>query len=90
MSQSIGTVHHLPCSPVMNEKREIVTTKIAFDVSPKITGSSLYDCLFSGPCITEYLFLILLRFHVDRIAMFADAEKVFLQMTVLKNIGALF
>ena len=81
----IETVHYLPHRPVLKEERETTKVKIAFYASSTITGPSLNECLFSAPSITEPLYSILLRFRVDRIAIIADIEKVFLQIAVTKK-----
>ena len=54
-------------------------------MSSKITGLSLNECIFSGPSIIGILFSILLRFHVDRIAMIADIQKALLQIAVTEK-----
>ena len=40
------------------------------------------DCLYKGPCLNPLLFDILLRFRVHNIALTADIEKAFLQISV--------
>ena len=79
---NVGSIHYLPHRPVVKEERETTKVRMVFDASSKITGPSLNECLYSGPSITEPLFSILLRFRVDRIALIADIEKAFLQISV--------
>ena len=79
---NVGSIHYLPHHPVVREERETTKVRIVFDASSKVSGPSLNDCLFSGPSITEPLFPILFLFRADRIALIADIEKAFLQISI--------
>lgn len=63
-------------------KDDSVTTKVcsAFDVSSKIEGPTLNDCLNPGPSVTEPLLSLILHFHVDKIVFIAYMKKTFLQI----------
>ena len=54
--KDIEAVHYLPHRPVIKEEKETAKVRIVFDVSSKITGPSLYECLLSGPSITKPFF----------------------------------
>ena len=57
--------------------------KIIFDGSAKVDGlPSLYDCLYVGPSLTLSLLGVLLPFRVNNIAVVADQEKAFLQISL--------
>ena len=45
-----------------------------FDVGSNATGSSLNDCLHSGPSLSKSLFGVLLRFHLNNIAFISDRK----------------
>lgn len=75
-------VFYMPHRPVV---RDSVSTKVrpVFDASAKgYNGVSLNDCMEVGPCLLGDLTAILLRFRRWKIAITADVEKAFLQISV--------
>ena len=77
-------VHYLPHQAVI--RRDATTTKlrIVYDASSKESknGTSLNDCLHTGPSLNPLLFNILVRFRENRIALVGDIEKAFLNIGV--------
>lgn len=57
---------------------------IVYDASSKETknGTSLNDCLHTGPSLNPLLFDILVRFRENKIALVGDIEKAFLNVAV--------
>ena len=77
----LGSVTYLPHRPVFRDDK---TTKlrIVYDASAKVNGVSLNDCLYKGPCLTPLIFDALLKFRLHNIAISADIEKAYLQISV--------
>ncbi|XP_065665684.1 uncharacterized protein LOC136087106 [Hydra vulgaris] len=82
---NIGDVHYLPHRPVIREDKLTSKVCIVFDASACTSGPSLNDCLFSGPSLATSLHSILLRFRAKRIALIADIEKAFLNITLAEK-----
>ena len=55
-----------------------------YDASAKNKGPSLNESLYKGPCLTP-LFDVLLRFRAHDIALTADIEKAYLQISVTEG-----
>lgn len=55
---------------------------MVFDCSAKYQGKSLNDLLPSGPDLTNTLFGVLMRFIRERVALMADIEAMFYQVSV--------
>ncbi|XP_058840840.1 uncharacterized protein LOC131696310 [Topomyia yanbarensis] len=73
--------YYLPHHPVVKE--ESTTTKVRFDASAKTsTGFSLNDSLCVGPVVQDDLLLIVLRFRKYLVALVADIEKIYRQVSV--------
>ena len=81
-SEKVGRVHYMPHRPVVHNDRVTTKVRMVFDASCKVDGPSLNDCLYSGPSLTEPLLPILLRFRAYKIAIIADIEKAFLQISL--------
>ena len=77
-----GNFYYFPHHPVIKENRDTTKIRIVFDASAKTKGPSLNDCLYKGPQLTPLLFDILLRFRTYLIALTADIEKAFLQISI--------
>ena len=77
-------IHYLPHQAVI--RRDATTTKlrIVYDASSKESksGTSLNDCLHTGPSLNPLLFDILVRFRENRVALVGDIEKAFLNIEV--------
>ena len=76
-------IHYLPHHYV---KKDSATTpiRIVYDCScrGKANGVCLNDCLHPGPALIGDLSTILTRFRLQRVAVTADIEKAFLQITL--------
>lgn len=69
--------HYLPHHAVVRIDRFTTKLRIVYDASARtVDGPSLNDCLNKGPTF------ILLRFRAYQIALTADLEKAFLQVSV--------
>ena len=77
-----GQAHYLLQHSVIRDDKTMTKVRIVFDVSSKETGPSLNECLHKGPQTTPLIFDILLHFHTFKIALAADIEKAFLQITI--------
>ena len=78
-----GTVHYLPPRKVVGMDRKTTKLRAVFDASNKCPGEiSLNDALYSGPNLLPLLFDILIRFRVHKIALTADIEKAFLNVSI--------
>ncbi|XP_057302253.1 uncharacterized protein LOC130636526 [Hydractinia symbiolongicarpus] len=76
-------VHYLPHRPVIRDDKPSTKVRMVFDASSKSVGlSSLNDCLYAGPSLTEPLYNVLLRFRSHKVAFIADIEKAFLQISL--------
>ena len=59
--------------------------RIVFDAAARFQGVALNDVLLKGPDLIEPQFGVLLSFRENNIAVSADNEKMFNQVSVLKN-----
>ena len=78
------SAHYLPHHAVIKSDRETTKTHIVFNGSAKSNKNepSLNDILYSGPCLLPLIEDILLRFRLGRIAVVADIQQAFLQISV--------
>ena len=77
-----GETHYLVYHPVIRKDKDTTKLTIVFDASAKTFGPSLNECLYKGPQLTPLVFDILLRFRAQVIALTADIEKAFHQISV--------
>lgn len=77
-------VHYLPHHAVIRRDAETTKLRTVYDASSKEgkTGTSLNDCLHTGPSLNPLLFEILVRFRENRVALVGDIEKAFLNIAV--------
>ena len=63
-----GNVHYLPHHAVIRRDAETTKLRIVYDASSKETknGTSLNDCLHTGPSLNPLLFDILIRFRENK------------------------
>lgn len=78
--------HYLPHHAVVRIDRSTTKLRIVYDASARSAdGPSLNDCLNKGPTFNQFIFNILLRFRAYQIALTADLEKAFLQVSVFES-----
>ena len=81
----IGHVHYLPHHAVIKQEKTTTKIRIVYDASAKGKGPSLNDCLLAGPSFNQRIFDILVRFRTYPIAVIADIEKAFLNVSVCEE-----
>ena len=74
--------HYLLHHPVIREDKLTTKVRVVYDASAKTRGPSLNDCLYAGPKFDQCILDILLRFRSHKVALVADIEKAFLQISV--------
>ena len=79
-------VHYLPHQAVVRQDAKTTKVRVVYDASATDSKSkmSLNDCLHVGPSLNPLLIDLLLRFRVNRVALVADIEKAFLNVSVDK------
>ena len=79
-------VHYLPHQAVVRQDAKTTKVRVVYDASAEDSKSkmSLNDCLHVGPSLNHLLIDLLLRFRVNRVALVADIEKAFLNVSVDK------
>ena len=75
-----GMFWYLPHHGVLHPRKKKLC--VVLDASAHFAGTSLNDCLPSGPDLTNNLIGILLRFRQEPVAMMADPECMFYQVRV--------
>ena len=79
----VGEVIYLPHKEVIKEGRSTTKLRIVFDASAKYNGTpSLNEVLYKGPCLNADLYSLLLKFCIYQIAITADIEKAYLQISI--------
>ena len=76
-------VRYLPHHAVFREDKKTTKCRVVFDASAREQqDASLNDCILSRLALQPNLVSVLLRFRTPKIALMADAEKMFLQIKV--------
>jgi hypothetical protein len=78
----VGNVHYLPHREVVREDKNTTKIRVVYDASAKGPGTSLNDCLHTGPSLNTLILDILIRSRVYKMAMVADIEKAFLNIAI--------
>ena len=80
-------IHYIPHHPIITPNKSTTKLRIVYDASARTNKSaaSLNECMLRGPVILEDLCGILLRFRMHHIALVADIEKAFLQVSLCKR-----
>ena len=82
----IGKTNFLPHHFVLREESTTTKLRVVFDGSAKTSsGLSLNNCLLVGPKVQDDLFVHLLRFRLNPIALKADIVKMFRQFSVSRS-----
>ena len=82
VAKETGQVHYLPHRPVIRNHKQTTKIRAVFDASCKVSGSSLNECLYSGPNLSVKIFNILLRFRLNKIWVLADIKQAFLKVGI--------
>ena len=77
--------HYLPHHAVLQHVKDTMKLCIVYDASAKTAGPSLNDCLYVGSPFGQYIFDIILRFHVHNVALARDTEKAFLTISMAQE-----
>ena len=79
--------HYILHRAVVNPLKATTKVRVVYDASAKAKRDvqSLNECLYRGPVMLQDLTGILLRFHLNKVAVVADIEKAFLQIGLNKN-----
>jgi len=72
---------YIPHHPVTNPNKP-GKVRVVFDAAARFYGTSLNDQLLQGPCLTNDLTGVLIRFREEEVAFSADAEGMFYQTNV--------
>ena len=79
----VDEVVYLLHKEVIKEDRLTTKLRIVFDANAKYKGtSSLNEVLYKGLCLNTDLYSLLLKFHIYLIAIIADIEKAYLQVSI--------
>ena len=83
-NNGVGKVHYLPHHEVIRVDKDTTKLRIVYDASARSGRNtpSLNDCLYAGPPLSPLIYDILLRFRVHKVALIADIEKAFLNVSV--------
>ena len=80
-AQRTNITWYLPHHPVFNPNKP-GKVRVVFDAAAKFKGTSLNEQLLQGPCLTNNLAGVLIRFREERVAFTADIEAMFHQSRV--------
>ena len=75
-------VHYLPHHAVICGDKNTTKIRVVYDASAKSTGASLNECLHTGPKLHQQIIDILVMFRSYTVALAADIEKAFLNISV--------
>ncbi|XP_035917737.1 uncharacterized protein LOC118515143 [Anopheles stephensi] len=79
----LSAAHYLPHHPVVKEASTTTKVRVVFDGSAKTTtGNSLNDVLLVGPVVQDELLTLVVRFRKYEVAVIADIEKMYRQVSV--------
>ena len=78
----VGTVTYMPHRAVVKELKSTTKVRVVYDCSAKAGECSLNECLYKGTCMTPLIFDSWLRFRLYNVALVADIESAYLQISV--------
>ena len=79
----VGRVYYIPHHPVIRRDKDTTKVRIVYDASAKKAGPSLNDCLHAGPSLIPKIMDVLIRFRFHKVALVADIEKAFHQVSIV-------
>ena len=62
--------------------KDTTKLRVVYDASVKGKGPSLNNCLHSGPPLSPLIFNIMVRFRMNKVAVTADIDKAFLNISI--------
>ena len=80
-----GTVHFFPHHLVIRTDKSTSHVHIVYDASAKRDGSSLNDCLETGPNTLLQIIDILLLFRLIKKALISDIKQAFLNVSIRES-----
>ncbi|XP_055614826.1 uncharacterized protein LOC129761144 [Toxorhynchites rutilus septentrionalis] len=81
--EDVPNACYLPHHPVVKESSSTTKIRVVFDGSAKTTsGHSLNDSLLVGPVVQDELLTLILRFRKFPVALVADVEKMYRQVSM--------
>ena len=75
---------YIPHHPVTNPDKP-GKARVVFDAAARFNGTSLNDQLLQGPCLTNDLTGVLIRFREEEVAFSADIEGMFYQTNLMPS-----
>jgi len=84
VNSGVGKVHYIPHHEVIRVDKETTRLRVVYDASARAgkNSPSLNDCLYAGPPLSPYIYDVLLRLRINKIAITGDIEKAFLNVSV--------
>jgi len=84
VNSGVGKVYYIPRHEVIRVDKETTKLRVVYDASARAgkNSPSLNDCLYAGPPLSSYIYDVLLRFRINKIAITGDIEKAFLNVSV--------
>ena len=84
VNSGVGKVHYIPHHEVIRVDKETTKLRVVYDASARAgkNSPSLNDCLYAGPPLSPYIYDVLLRLRINKIAITGDIEKAFLNVSV--------
>ena len=82
---TINRVHYIPHHAVIRHDKSTTKVRVVYNASAKLNGPSLNECLYSRPHLHCKIFVILIKFRTQPIALVADIEKAFLMIQVAES-----
>ena len=78
-------MYYLPHHRVIGTDKSTSRVRIVYDASTKRDRPSLNDCFEKGPNTLPKIIDILLRFHLNKIALIRDIKQAFLNVSITES-----
>ena len=71
VNSGVGKVYYIPRHEVIRVDKETTKLRVVYDASARAgkNSPSLNDCLYAGPHLSPYIYDVLLRFRINKIAI---------------------
>ena len=80
---SLKLASTMPHRPVIKEDKTTTKVRIIYDCSANAGEYSLNECLYKGVCLTPLIFDSWLQFRLNPVALVADIESAYLQISIV-------